>query len=1848
MFNRKNLQFFFSLLVVAAMLLGATGQVSRVQAKPLGVPGSPTDPTKVPHYFGPWPNWANSPFTLPDVSVTIQGPGTANGVTATATAQIGANGTITGFTITNPGSDYSAGSPPSVTIKVASTGNDPVGGVAANAQTTVTTSGAVTGVNLLTSGSGYISPQVVFTGGTPTTLAQATAYGGVDSITLVGPAFGGDTYQFPTVEIGMPDDPNGTQAQAHAIWDTGTGVISSIAVDDPGSGYATAPVVAIRDGTAFDPITHGGTVATAAATIKILSVNMDVFGAGYTAVPSVAINDLTPSAPPLPALVQATASAAIDFGTIGAINLVAPGFGGAGYITKGGIQKFYDQLPLLCYPGGLAALGLSDCPNYVAFPDAKYIPVAVGDPYPANFNITGTPPASDDYVIGLIQYRTNFSSSLKDPVSGLPVKTLARGYVQIDTGCTTAGGTSSIPGSQCFPLANANVNPLLPDDPVLLGGVQAYSVNAPQWLGPTIVATKDKAVRIVFHNLLPTGSGGDLFLPVDSTIMGSGMGPMAGMTDPLDEGTVMDAVRNPTCTDNPQAVDGMGNYICFKNNRATLHLHGGNTPWISDGTPHQWITPASETTPWPQGVSVQNVPDMNVCGPHDDGCQTFFYTNQQSARLMFYHDHAWGITRLNVYAGEAAGYVITDAADAALFLNTGAHFKDLGEGYPLVIQDRTFVPDDNQMYDTDINGKHTWDPGFDPANIVTYGQDPTWDKSRWGGYGSFWYEHVYMPAQNPNDPSGLSTVGRWFLGAWFWPPATTVTHQPITNPYYDPNCQLGVPSTWQYDTDPFCEPPLIPGTPNLSNGMEQFNDTPMVNGVAYPTVTLPPTAVRLRILNAANDRFWNLQWYVADPTTASTALNSASQVIGGTEVAFKPAELAAAQLDPNVLATPDTTVSLPGPDWIAMGTEGGFLPAPTVIDGQQVTTWITDPTRFDWGNVDQHSLVVAPAERADVVVDFSQFAGQTLILYNDAPAAYPGRISNYDYYTGDPDLRPMGAPTTLPGYGPNTRTIMQVKIAPASPQYPALPANAFDKPGTTLDQLGQLQKDFRHNALLTGVFESSQAPIIVGQAAYNSAYGSNFVAGGNCNTLNHPTARCDGFARIDMQGYMNFGFNTLRAPNSRMLIPVQPKALHDEMNAASFDEFGRMTANIGLETVPATPAGQTINLMPYVQSPTEIIDTSGLPRADVKIMPISNAADGTQIWKITHNGVDTHPIHFHATDVQIINRVTWDNIIIPPEASELGWKDTIRVSPLQDTYIAMRPLIPALPFDLPNSVRELSPMMVDGADLGANLVDPLGNAVQILNHLINFGAEYVFHCHILSHEEMDMMRPVILAYPPKAPDNLQFVVGAPSGGNAPVTVSWNDNSISETAFSVQRRLNGGAWTEVNRVTRLLTDVNTTGPMSYLDSVPVNQGMYEYQVVAENTVGDPTTPNFPTLTTYSNTAAAALPLNTPVITNAQIVAGPAVQLTWNDNNLFETGWLVQRAPTGTGTWTTLQTITGANPTATMTYSDATVVALNTYDYRVVALGLGGAQAPSALVTVSIPFDAPTNLVLNLEAGPQVRLTWLDNASIETGYVIERSINGAAFAQIGTTGPVAGVGGYGEYVDGPLQTARTYAYRVKAVSGVFSSGYSNQVSTYIGTNPAPATPTNLTAALINTLRVRLSWTDNASNENSYKIYRSTNGGVYLYLTTNGSVAGTGGTGLYDDRSVLPGNSYSYKVQAVAPGPVASAYSNATPNVDVPSIPLAPTNVVVNGVVRNLTRGTFTLTWNDVATNELNYYVQVSTSSNFSTGVTTYVLPAGTTSYVLVLNRATTYYFQVAAMNYGGMSVYVPSTPASFIVP
>ena len=139
---------------------------------------------------------------------------------------------------------------------------------------------------------------------------------------------------------------------------------------------------------------------------------------------------------------------------------------------------------------------------------------------------------ADYYVIALVQHREKMSSSIPGQYG---TGTLTREYVQLST--------NNIPGAK--PLFNdmpdgTSVPALMPD------GTQAIGVDDPHYLGPIISAQKDRPVRVVFYNLLPTGMDGNLFLPVDTTFMGSGMGPMM-MMPPADQGTVMDEVRNPMC-----------------------------------------------------------------------------------------------------------------------------------------------------------------------------------------------------------------------------------------------------------------------------------------------------------------------------------------------------------------------------------------------------------------------------------------------------------------------------------------------------------------------------------------------------------------------------------------------------------------------------------------------------------------------------------------------------------------------------------------------------------------------------------------------------------------------------------------------------------------------------------------------------------------------------------------------------------------------------------------------------------------------------------------------------------------------------------------------------------------------------------------------------------------------------------------------------------------------------------------------------------------------------------------------------------------------------------------------------
>ncbi len=228
----------------------------------------------------------------------------------------------------------------------------------------------------------------------------------------------------------------------------------------------------------------------------------------------------------------------------------------------------------------------------------------------------------------------------------------------------------------------------------------ANSPSITKLLGPLIVATKGKPIKLQIRNQLP----GKHLLPLDTSLMG---------THYMDQRGSM--VTAPAC-------------------RIATHLHGGHVAPQNDGHPDAWVGPetGSQATQLkgPQFVGSY----LNTTAQPGDPLQgvIYDYPNDQSARLMWYHDHSLGITRLNAYAGLASGYLITDPFEAAITKSAGNPngIPGLGEyggtHIPLIIQDRAFY---GAGAPQDINGKplvgQLWYPdSYDPADLPA-GYDPT-------------------------------------------------------------------------------------------------------------------------------------------------------------------------------------------------------------------------------------------------------------------------------------------------------------------------------------------------------------------------------------------------------------------------------------------------------------------------------------------------------------------------------------------------------------------------------------------------------------------------------------------------------------------------------------------------------------------------------------------------------------------------------------------------------------------------------------------------------------------------------------------------------------------------------------------------------------------------------------------------------------------------------------------------------------------------------------------------------------------------------------------------------------------
>ena len=197
------------------------------------------------------------------------------------------------------------------------------------------------------------------------------------------------------------------------------------------------------------------------------------------------------------------------------------------------------------------------------------------------------------------------------------------------------------------------------------------------------------------------------------------------------------------------------------------------------------------------------------------------------------------------------------------------------------------------------------------------------------------------------------------------------------------------------------------------------------------------------------------------------------------------------------------------------------------------------------------------------------------------------------------------------------------------------------------------------------------------------------------------------------------------------------------------------------------------------------------------------------------------------------------------------------------------------------------------------------------------------------------------------------------------------------------------------------------------------------------------------------------------------------------------------------------------------------------------------------------NAPTGLAATTPSSTQVSLSWVDNATNETGYVLERA-SSSAFT--GATA-IALPAGATSYADTGRTAATTYWYRVRAMNGTTPSTWSAAISatTPAAPVPAPAAPTGLAATTPSTTQVSLSWVDNATNETGYVLERAATNAFTGATAINLAAGATS----YADTGRTAGTTYWYRVRAVnATGPSAwsTAISATTPTTPPPPPPPA----------------------------------------------------------------------------------------------
>jgi len=379
--------------------------------------------------------------------------------------------------------------------------------------------------------------------------------------------------------------------------------------------------------------------------------------------------------------------------------------------------------------------------------------------------------------------------------------------------------------------------------------------------------------------------------------------------------------------------------------------------------------------------------------------------------------------------------------------------------------------------------------------------------------------------------------------------------------------------------------------------------------------------------------------------------------------------------------------------------------------------------------------------------------------------------------------------------------------------------------------------------------------------------------------------------------------------------------------------------------------------------------------------------------------------------------------------------------------------------------------------------------------------------------------------------------------------------------------------------------------------------------------DPTAiANDPTAVPVAGATVPAAP------TNVRITGfnSSMISIGWNAVT-NETGYRVERSTDGIN----FSAIATCSATAT-SYSNMGLATGTTYYYRVFATNSVGSSPSSNVVNATTTGTsttsggtqsvvAPGNLHIVGVSTSSISIGWNDVAN-ETGYRVERSTDGVNFSFL--TNVAANVT---SYLNTGLTSNTLYYYRVLAFDTTDMSTPSNIASIKTtALTTVPTAPSSLTAS-VSGATVSLHWTDNATNETSNIVERSTDGGTTFvtYATLGASVVS------YADSVTTAGSTYVYRVKAAN----SAGYSGYSNTASATLAPATPTGLAAS----NITTSQITVTWSNVG-GETAFKVYRSTDGTTFSVIAT--LGTNVLTYTNTgLNASTKYYYKVGASNAGG---------------